>query len=83
MGDEIVKVSPNGQIVIPKEMREKMHIESGSRFIAHPVDGDILLKRLEMPSFDEWHKRMKPYRHNTKGKSEEEIVRIADKGRKK
>lgn len=83
MDDEIVKVSSNGQIVIPKDMREKMHIESGSRFVAHPVDGDILLKRLEIPSFNEWHKRMKPYREKMNRKSEHDIVKIADKGRKK
>ncbi len=40
---KVVKVLPKGQIVIPKELREKIGIEIGKGVIVEKIDGSILV----------------------------------------
>ena len=35
---EISTLSERGQIVIPQHVREKMHLEAGSKFVVFPLD---------------------------------------------
>ncbi|MEM3519701.1 MAG: AbrB/MazE/SpoVT family DNA-binding domain-containing protein [Candidatus Hadarchaeales archaeon] len=53
----VVKVSPKGQIVIPKELREKLGISAGEKLLVISKDRDILLKKLEV-SAEEIGERM-------------------------
>lgn len=54
-----VTVSPKFQIVLPKELRESMHIKAGEKFTAVDIGGVIELVRVRPP---------KAYRGADKGK---------------
>jgi antitoxin PrlF len=42
----VVKVSSKGQIVIPKEVREKLGVNAGEKLLVIRRDGEILLKKM-------------------------------------
>lgn len=46
---ELVKISPRGQIVIPKDIREILKLEGGERLVVKAQGGVILLKKVEIP----------------------------------
>lgn len=54
---EIVKMSGKGQLVVPRDVRAQAQLAPGERFVAFPVRGGVLFKRIEVPSvkldFDE------------------------------
>ena len=57
MGVEVITVSPRGQIVLPKEMREALSISGGASLAAFATDNVIVLKPLKMPTaadFSKW-----------------------------
>lgn len=45
---ELVKVSPRGQVVIPKELRDLLDIKGGDRLVARAEGDVILLKKVEI-----------------------------------
>lgn len=50
---ELVKISPRGQIVIPKDIRAALGLEGGER-LAVKAQGDvILLKKVDIPELKE------------------------------
>ena len=65
---EIATLSQRGQIVIPRDVREKLHLEAGSKFVVFPLDDSIVLKKLEIPTLEKWDKVMKPLREEAKRK---------------
>lgn len=50
---DIVKVSPRGQIVIPKEIRKSLGIFPGKKLIVMTRDNEVLLKKIEQVSIRE------------------------------
>jgi len=56
---EIAKVSSKGQIVIPQDIRDKMHIKEGSMFAVASMDNTLVLKKIESPIAEEDMKTMK------------------------
>ena len=51
---EIVTVSSKGQIVIPKDIREELHIKAGSVFaVANPFEDTVVLKKIKNPILKE------------------------------
>lgn len=53
-GIKLTRLSSKGQIVIPKELRELMHLEDGELFAMYGEYDTIVLKRLELPSESEF-----------------------------
>lgn len=51
--EDVVKVSPKGQIVIPKEIRKRLHVAAGEKLLVMTTDKEILLKKLEKLSIEE------------------------------
>lgn len=47
---ELVKMSPKGQLVVPKEIREIEGFKPSDRFVPFHVKGGILFKRVKMPN---------------------------------
>lgn len=59
---EITTLSSKGQVVIPRNIREELHIETGSKF-AVITDGDnILLKKIEQPEVSDFKSLIKKSR---------------------
>ena len=56
--EDIVKVSPKGQIVIPKEIRRKLGISRGEKLLVISRDNEILLKKIEKLSIEEIGERV-------------------------
>ncbi len=82
---EITSVSSRGQIVIPQKLRDKLRIHEGEKFVVIGEDGTIVLKKLEMPSFEGFEKLLKKTREFVKKKGikesdvEEAIKRTREK----
>lgn len=51
--EDIVKVSPKGQIVIPKEIRRRLGVSGGERLLVMSRGKEILIKKLEKLSIEE------------------------------
>jgi len=49
MEAELVKMSPKGQLVVPKEIRIKEKFESSDRFVAFGVKDGVLFKKVDIP----------------------------------
>ena len=45
---DTTKVSDKGQIVIPKEVRDKMNIKVGSKFLVIATEDAIILQKVEL-----------------------------------
>lgn len=48
MTEEIVKMSPKGQLVVPKIIRERAGFSPGNRFIAIPIENGVVFKKLDI-----------------------------------
>jgi len=51
--EDVAKVSPKGQIVIPKEIRKRLGITSGEKLLVMSRDKEILLKKIGEISLEE------------------------------
>jgi len=47
---ELVKMSPKGQLVVPKGIREIEGFKPTDRFVPFHVKGGVLFKRIKMPN---------------------------------
>ena len=48
MAEEIVKMSPKGQLVVPKAIRKQIGFEPSDRFIAMPVEDGVIFKKIDI-----------------------------------
>ncbi len=65
---EVTSISSRGQVVIPQNLREKLRINEGEKFVVIGEDNMIILKKLEMPSFSGVDKLLRKTREFTKRK---------------
>ena len=47
--EDLVKMSPKGQLVVPQEIREKLKFNPGDRFIAVQIEEGVVFKRIDLP----------------------------------
>ncbi|HIH31896.1 TPA: AbrB/MazE/SpoVT family DNA-binding domain-containing protein [Candidatus Woesearchaeota archaeon] len=55
---DITSMSSRGQIVIPLNLREMMGLKEGEKFAVTGKEDTIILKKIQMPSFDNFDKLM-------------------------
>jgi len=65
---EVTSLSSRGQIVIPLQIRERLHLQSGAKFVVIAEDDTIVLKKLEVPSFKGFDKLLEKTRNLVKSK---------------
>ena len=53
MNVETVRMSSKGQIVIPQDIREEVHVDEGTIFAIVGTKDTIILKRITTPSKEE------------------------------
>jgi len=46
--EELVKMSPKGQLVVPREIREKLRFNQGDMFVAVQIEEGIVFKKVEL-----------------------------------
>tara|TARA_Y100000310_G_scaffold10979_1_gene11629 strand:- start:241 stop:504 length:264 start_codon:yes stop_codon:yes gene_type:complete len=47
---ELVKMSPKGQLVVPKEIREEEKFKPSDRFVPFRVRNGVLFRKLKIPN---------------------------------
>ena len=52
MKEELVKMSPKGQLVVPKSIRSKERFKPSDRFVVFGVKGGVLFKRVNIPNIE-------------------------------
>ena len=55
----ITRLSSKGQIVLPKDLREALGLKSGEMFAMYGEDDTIVLRRIDLPSEEEFEKLLK------------------------
>lgn len=55
---EITTVTSKGQITIPSRLREQFGLGKGTRLMVVPTEHGIILKKLELPSVEEFQQRI-------------------------
>ncbi len=55
---EVTTVTSKGQITIPSRLREQFGLEKGTKLMVVPTDYGIVLKKLELPSVEEFQQRV-------------------------
>jgi AbrB family looped-hinge helix DNA binding protein len=56
--EDIIKISSKGQIVIPREVREKLGVKGGEKLLVLTIDGDILLRKTKDASIEDLGKKI-------------------------
>jgi len=60
------RMSSKGQVVIPEDIRKRMKLTAGSRFVVVGKDDVIILKTIEPPSMQEFNGLIKEVRQKAK-----------------
>ena len=55
---DVATVTAKGQITIPSRLREQFGLEQGSKLMIVPTDYGLVLKKLELPSVEEFQQRV-------------------------
>lgn len=79
------KMSSKGQIVIPEEIRNKLGLKSGSKFIVLGEKDVVILKSISPPSMSEFDNLIKTARKQSKlaGLEKSEIFSLINQTREK
>jgi antitoxin PrlF len=62
MEAEFTKLSSKGQVVIPQNIRETLHLTEGTPFAVTQQGNAIILKKIEIPKIKSWKEVTKPFR---------------------
>jgi antitoxin PrlF len=55
---EVTTVTSKGQITIPSQLRKQFGLEQGAKLMVVPTDYGLVLKKLELPSVEEFQQRV-------------------------
>ena len=55
---EVTTVTSKGQITIPSRLRKQFGLEKGTKLMVVPTDYGLVLKKLELPSLEEFQERV-------------------------
>ena len=81
---EVTSLSTKGQIVIPREIREKLGLEPGTKLIVIQEGDNILLKPITLPKKEQFIKLISlgDEVRNELGLTEDDVKRAIEKVRK-
>ena len=85
MSVEFTRLSEKGRVVIPNEMRKKMKLKDGTRFVVLGLDDTIVLRRVELSQERDRLKRLlgeARKKARTSRFSQREIERLIKSSRK-
>lgn len=63
---EITSISSRGQVVIPQNIRDRLGIKEGEKFIVLGQGNTVILKKVESPSFKDFEELIKKTRKFSK-----------------
>jgi len=78
------KLSSKGQLVIPRDMRESMHLEPGDLFAIYGRDDELHLRKIKLPGKEEFEAIMEQGREEARrlNITREDVVRAVREYRK-
>ena len=65
---EITSLSSRGQVVIPQDIREHLGLKTGEKFIVLGEEDTVILKKIKVPSFDNFDKLIRKTQEFAKNK---------------
>lgn len=77
---EVTTVTSKGQITIPSSLREQFGLEHGTKLMVVPTEYGLVLKKVDLPSIEEFQKRVEQ-RAETATVSLEEVTRLVHEAR--
>lgn len=77
---EVTTVTSKGQITIPSSLREQFGLEQGTKLMVVPTEYGLVLKKVDLPSVEEFQQRVEQ-RAKTVEVSPEEISRLVHEAR--
>ena len=77
---EVTTVTSKGQITIPSRLRKQFGLEKGTKLMVVPTDYGLVLKKLELPSVEEFQQRVEE-RADTVDLSMEEVNELVHEAR--
>jgi AbrB family looped-hinge helix DNA binding protein len=77
---EVTTVTSKGQITIPSRLRKQFGLEKGTKLMVVPTDYGLVLKKLELPSVEEFQQRVEE-RAETVDLSMEEVSELVHDAR--
>ena len=77
---EVTTVTSKGQITIPSRLRKQFGLEKGTKLMVVPTDYGLVLKKLELPSVEEFQQRVEE-RSETVDLSMEEVSELVHQAR--
>jgi AbrB family looped-hinge helix DNA binding protein len=79
----ITKISSKGQVVIPKDIRDKLNVKEGNLFVITEEDNSIFLKKIEPPKINTWRRATKPFKEAAKksGFTKDDLGRLIKEAR--
>jgi AbrB family looped-hinge helix DNA binding protein len=55
---EVATVTSKGQITIPSRLREEFGLEEGTKLMVVPTEHGLVLKKIDLPSVEEFQSRV-------------------------
>ncbi|MFC7076158.1 AbrB/MazE/SpoVT family DNA-binding domain-containing protein [Haloarcula halophila] len=77
---ELTTVTSKGQITIPSRLRDEFGLEQGTKLMVVPTEHGLMLKKLELPSVEEFQSRVEG-RSGTVELSMDDINELVHEGR--
>jgi antitoxin PrlF len=77
---ELTTVTSKGQITIPSQLREEFGLEQGTELMVVPTDYGLLLKKVELPSVEEFQQRVEE-RADEGALSIDDVAELVHEGR--
>lgn len=77
---EVTSVTSKGQITIPSSLREQFGLEQGTKLMVVPTEYGIVLKKVDLPSVEEFQQRVEK-RAETVTVSPEDVTRLVHEAR--
>lgn len=77
---EVTTVTAKGQITIPSRLRKQFGLEKGTKLMVVPTDYGLVLKKIELPSVEEFQRRVEE-RANEVDLSMDEVDRLVHDAR--
>ena len=59
---EVTKLSSKGQVVLPQAIRDRLHLETGAKFVVNGEGDVVILKKLEVPAREQLKQLLKESR---------------------
>lgn len=77
---ELTTVTSKGQITIPSRLRKQFGLEQGTKLMVVPTEYGLVLKKLELPSVEEFQQRVEE-RAETVDLSMEDVTKLVHDAR--